>query len=197
MRIEAGADTAVVAGEGGVAAPVPLFALLQFKPVLTEKGLLVWPNAESLGLESDPRIHGWWVAGVRRIELVSWVGTYGKTLRVPHGAEDAARFGAQVVATECIGCHRVRGTGGTAGPELVKAFQAKGGAAFSEELERHPATSQRLFRPPTSEDSARIAQFLRAVAASGESTPSDDRRQEDRDEGLQESPPLEPPGSGP
>jgi hypothetical protein len=58
MRIEVGADTAVVAGEGGVAAPVPLFALLQFKPVLTEKGLLVWPNAESLGLERDPRIHG-------------------------------------------------------------------------------------------------------------------------------------------
>jgi mono/diheme cytochrome c family protein len=188
MRIEAGADTAVVTGEGGVAMPVPLFAVLQFTPVLTEKGSLVWPNAESRGLESDPRIHGWWVAGVRRIDLVSWVRTYGKALRVPPGAEDAARFGAEGVATECIGCHRVRGAGGSAGADLVKTFQARGGAAFLEELERHPATPLRLFRPQTREASARIVQFLKAVAAGERSTPSDDGDRDGRGEGPMEAP---------
>jgi hypothetical protein len=70
----------------------------------------------------------------------------------------------------------------------VKTFQARGGAAFLEELERHPATPLRLFRPQTREASARIVQFLKAVAAGERSTPSDDGDRDGRGEGPMEAP---------
>jgi hypothetical protein len=146
------ADTAVFHGEGGRAAAVPLVTIKQLKPVLADKVAgasiagwrreaaplqLAWPNLDAPGIDSDPRLRWWWVGGVRRVELVSWVATYGKALRVPPGASDAARLGAEVLATSCLGCHRLRGVGGTRGPVLTSALVAGEARAVARRLRAH------------------------------------------------------------
>ncbi|HTP29360.1 MAG TPA: hypothetical protein VMK12_27310 [Anaeromyxobacteraceae bacterium] len=127
------ADTAIFHARDGYAVPVPLIVLRQLKPVLADKvnGVpvrdwseqaaplqLAWPNLDQPGIDSDPRQRWWWVGSVTRVELQNWLATYGKALHVPAGAGNEALMGAQAVVVSCIACHRVRGLGGTVGPEL-------------------------------------------------------------------------------
>jgi hypothetical protein len=81
----------------------------------------------------------------------------------------------------------------------VKGFRSSGGAEFLGKVDRHPATSLRLFWPQTREASARIVEFLKAVAAGDKSTPSDEGGRDERDQDSEMAPPLEPepPAVGP
>lgn len=152
LELARDADTAVFHGEGGRVAAVPLVSIRQLRPVLADRVdgadtgawrrgaaplQLAWPNLDAPGIDSDPRLRWWWVGGVERVELVSWLATYGKALGVPPGADDAARLGADVLATSCLGCHRVRGAGGTRGPELTQALVRGGPQGLATRLRDH------------------------------------------------------------
>ncbi len=188
MAVRREADTAVVHGEGGVSVPVPLPVLRQLRPVLADHVdgeptgsagaapslLLAWPDRDHPGIETDPRLRWWWVTGVQRIELRSWIATYGRALRVPAGAPDAARHGADVIAAQCIGCHAVRGVGGARGPSLTE------GEAPIDRLRHHaPRLADHLrmmgrsSAAPmlTSTMAADVATFLAAVHVAGPPRP--------------------------
>ncbi len=186
MEVKREADVAVVHGVGGVAAPVSLALVRQLRPVLADSVggedvarwragaaplQLAWPNLEHPGLDTDPRVRWWWVGGVSRIVLEEWTSTYGRALRVPHGAGDAARLGAGVLATSCIGCHRVRGVGGTRGPPLT------GGAIDARRVLALPRTHLRQVSGSagapdfTPDDAGQVAAFVSAVRVAG---PDDD-----------------------
>ena len=183
MEVMREADIAVVHGEDGVAVPVPLPMIRQLKPVLADSVggerveawragaaplQLAWPNVDHPGVDTDPRMPWWWVGGVSRIEIRSWTATYGKALRVPSGASDAARLGVDVLASRCIGCHRVRGVGGTRGPALTGNDQAR--ARLPARLRTHLRAVSGIhdIAEPTPEEVASVAAFLEAVAIAGE-----------------------------
>lgn len=197
------ADTAVFHGEGGRAAAVPLVTIKQLKPVLADKVAgaaiagwrreaaplqLAWPNLDAPGIDSDPRLRWWWVGGVRRVELVSWVATYGKALRVPPGASDAARLGAEVLATSCLGCHRLRGVGGTRGPVLTSALVAGEARAVARRLRAHLQRTSGVASAPELTPTAvgQAIAFLHAVELAAQ--PEDE---------IKEPEPIEPPPSVP
>ena len=136
MELNHDADTAIVHGADGVEVPVPLAVVRQLRPVLADHAngtpfgpsaagpvslSLVWPNLDHPGIDTDPRMRWWWVGGVEKIVIQSWLATYGRALQVPAGAPASARLGADVVSAQCIGCHRIHGMGGTRGPELVRS----------------------------------------------------------------------------
>ncbi len=182
MDLEKDADTAVFHGRGGYRAAVPLAAVRQLKPVLADRVngaavgawrsdsaplVLAWPNVEAPGIDSDPRMRWWWVSGVTKLELVSWIATYGRALRVPQGASDEARLGADVIATQCMECHRVRGVGGTGGRELTGAA-GRDLESFAASLRVHLQKAGMASAPEVTPAAARqIAAFLRAVEVSG------------------------------
>ncbi|HEX9290367.1 MAG TPA: c-type cytochrome [Anaeromyxobacteraceae bacterium] len=204
VEVRKDADTAIFHGRGGYAVPVPVSALRQIKPVLADKvdGIavgewregaaplqLAWPNVDQPGIESDPRARWWWVGGVTKVEMQSWVGTYGKALRVPPGASDDARLGADAISVSCIGCHRVRGVGGTRGPEL-KDGGARDPQAFAAMLRDHLGRTSGMDVPETSPAAARqIAAFLRALEIAG-------TRPEEEIQPPEPPPPLPPPVPG-
>ena len=174
------ADTAVFHGDSGRAAAVPLVSIRQLKPVLADKVdgaeittwrpgaaplQLAWPNLDAPGIDSDPRMRWWWVGGVRKVELVSWIATYGKALRVPPGASDAARLGADVLANSCLGCHRLRGVGGTRGPELSAGLVKADTTALSARLRVHLQRVSGVASAPEVTPAAvgQVVAFLRAV----------------------------------
>jgi mono/diheme cytochrome c family protein len=196
------ADVALVHGRGGIAVIVPLAAIRQLRPVLADKVdgeatrawradagtlLLSWPNREQPGIDTDPRMRWWWVPGVIKVELVDWIPTYGRALRVPPGAGDEARLGADVLQGSCLNCHKLRGVGGTRGPELKDELVVKDPAAFRTLLADHLAKVSGLASAPeTTPGQARsVAAFLRAVEIAGAGRP---------DEEIKEKPPLPPPG---
>lgn len=177
------ADGVVFHGADGYRLAVPVALLRQLQPVLADEVdgrpveswsagagplLLAWPDAEALGPASDPRAPWWWVRGVRRIELVRWSEVDGKALRVPAGATDEARRGAEAFGARCLPCHRIRGTGGAVGPELAKRLAVAGEPdRLAEKLTGHLARKSGLpaaADPPPGE-ARLIAAFLRAVAA--------------------------------
>ena len=183
MELEHEADTAVFRGDRGLAVPVPVAVVRQLNPVLADRVdggavaawrtgarplQLAWPNREAPGIDTDPRMRWWWVEGVTEVALQSWVRTYGRALRVPVGAPDEARLGAEAIASSCIGCHRVRGTGGRRGPELTGAL-AGDGAALAERLRDHLAKASGGGSAPEvlPATARRIAAFLRAVELAG------------------------------
>jgi hypothetical protein len=184
MELSPGVDTAIFHGRDGYAAPVPIAALRQLRPVLAYRVndapvgewskeaaplQLAWPNVDQPGIDSDPRMRWWWVGGVERVELRSWVATYGKALRVPQGSSDEARLGAEAISLSCIACHKVRGVGGTRGPELrSQAVQGDRGA-FSETIRKHLSSVSGMdSAPETSGASARqIAAFLQVIDLPG------------------------------
>ena len=200
------ADLALFRGEGGMVAAVPLTSVRQLKPVLadTVDGApvsgwrkeaaplqLAWPVEEWPGIESDPRLRWWWVGAVTKVELVSWNATYGKALRVPPGASDVARLGADVLGTSCMGCHRVRGAGGTRGPELTAAL-APEPTAFATALRDHlrRASGQSSAPETTPAAAGQVLAFLRAIELAAR--PEDEVKEPERPE----APPAKP-GYGP
>lgn len=211
MELGKGVDIAIFHGQDGYAIPVPIAALRQLRPILADKVngapvagwdkasaplQLAWPNVDQPGIDSDPRMRWWWVGGVKRVEMQSWVATYGRALRVPQGSSDEARLGAESISVSCVACHKVRGVGGTRGPEL-RAGAMHGDQAFADSMREHLSkTSGGGAAPETSGVVARqIAAFLRAVDLAG-SRPDE--------EPPLEQPPLPPrtpggygPGIGP
>ena len=198
-------DIALVHGRGGLAVAVPVAALRQLRPILADRVdgapisawradagtlLLAWPNQEQPGIDTDPRMRWWWVPGVVKIEMVSWLPTYGRALRVPAGASDEARLGAEVVQGSCLNCHKVRGIGGTRGAKLDDEAVAKDPGSFSSRMRDHLAkTSGMPAAPQVTPTQARdVAAFLRAVEIAGQGRP---------DEEIKEAPPLPPPGRPP
>jgi hypothetical protein len=174
------ADTAVFRGEGGRAAVVPLVSIRQLRPVLADKVdgaavavwrpeaaplQLAWPDLEAPGIETDPRVRWWWVGGVRKVELVNWLASYGKALRVPPGATDAARLGADVIATSCLSCHRLRGVGGTRGPELTAGLVRGDAGALASRLRLHLQRASGVASAPELAPASvgQVVAFLRAV----------------------------------
>ncbi len=214
MAVRREADTAVVHGEGGVRVPVPLPLLRQLHPVLADHVdgeptrstgagpslLLAWPDRDHPGIETDPRLRWWWVSGVQRIELRSWIATYGRALRVPAGAPDAARHGADIIAAQCIGCHAVRGTGGARGPSLTdREGPLDRLRDHAPQLADHLRVVGRSTAAPTltSSMAADVATFLAAVQVAGppQPEPADDQSEVPGDP-FGPSAPL-PPGEPP
>jgi len=213
MELDKGADIAIFHGQDGYVVLVPIAALRQLRPILADKVngapvvewnkaaaplQLAWPNVDQPGIDSDPRMRWWWVGGVKKIEVQSWEATYGRALRVPQGASDEARLGAEAISVSCMACHKVRGVGGTRGPELRSGTVPRDIEAFLNDMREHVAkvTGMRS-APETSALVARqIAAFLRAVELAG-SRPEE--------ETPPEQPPLPPrapggsygPGMGP
>lgn len=177
-----GADLLAFHGAGGRRAAVPVNAVRQLRPVLAaeEDGrpvggpldgrLLAWPDLDAPGLATDPRVRWWWLRGVKRVEALSWMESDGKALRVPPGAGDEARRGAGDFATSCMTCHRIRGQGGTAGPELTRFLGSGGPPRLTALLPGHLAARSGQPGVPDLPAAAagRIAAFLEAVARSGE-----------------------------
>jgi hypothetical protein len=183
------ADTAVFYGHDGLAVAVPLAAVRQLKPVLAYRVdgapveqwqapaaplQLAWPNVEQPGIDTDPRMRWWWVPGVTKISVHSWVATYGRALRVPPGASDEARLGADSLQAQCLGCHRVRGVGGTRGPELNDAFVHTRPEPFQGSFRDHlqKVSGVSLAGDPSQLNGRQIASFLHAVELAG--TPPDE-----------------------
>lgn len=203
LETERGADTAVFHGADGYEAPIAIAALRQHRPVLADRVdgapipaprgplVLAWPTSETPGLQRDPRARGWWVEGVTRIEVVSWIDSYGRALRVPAGAPDDARPGAQAFQTSCLACHRVRGRGGTRGPDLTERLaptEARAGLAAA--LRAHRST---LVAELPATTVRQLSAFLGAVGVAGAAAPED----EPPPEPIPPAPPPRPPGLGP
>ncbi len=178
-----GVDTAIFHGWNGYAVAVSLAALRQLRPVLADKVngapvgdwnkdaaplQLAWPNVDQPGIDSDPRMRWWWVGGVKKVELQSWISTYGRALRVPQGSSDEARLGAEAISVSCMTCHKVRGVGGTRGAEL-RSGTLNDLQAFSDAMREHVAKASGMdSAPETSAVTARqIAAFLRAIELAG------------------------------
>jgi hypothetical protein len=208
LELDRGADTAVFHGARGVEAVVPIPALRQHRPVLADRVdggpltaarpdaaplLLAWPTAESPGLEHDPRARAWWVEGVHRVEVVSWVETYGRALRVPAGAPDDARPGAAAFQTSCLDCHRVRGRGGTRGPDLTSRLAttaAREGLATALRTHADVPGARRVAELPAP-TVGQLSAFLGSVAVAAASGT------DDAAEPPPELPPLPPPPRAP
>jgi mono/diheme cytochrome c family protein len=188
LPLRAGVDVVVLHGRGGARVPVPLNAIRQSRPVLATEAdgrpldggagdsgplLVAWPDAEAPGLDTDPRVRWWWVRGVSRLEMASWAEKYGRALRVPLGAGDEARRGADLFASQCLHCHRLRGQGGEVGPELTAA--PLGGGRLEISLPGHLAGQAGGGAPEISGAAARqVAAFLAAVQASAGDRPQDE-----------------------
>lgn len=205
LPLKRGADLLAFHGAGGRRAAVPVNAVRQMRPVLAAEAdgravggpadgrHLAWPDVDSPGLATDPRLRWWWLRGVKRVEALSWEQADGRALRVPPGAGDDARRGAEAFATSCMTCHRVRGVGGTAGPELTRFLAAGEPAQLPGLLSGHLAARSGYRGVPDLPEAAvgRIAAFLRAVALAGEHQPAEE---EIREPEVQPPPPLPGPG---
>lgn len=208
MEISKGVDIAVFHGQDGYVAPVPIAAMRQLKPILADKVnggavadwnkaaaplQLAWPNVDEPGIDTDPRMRWWWVGGVRKVEMQSWVATYGRALRVPQGSSDDARLGAEAISVSCLACHKVRGVGGTRGPALRGASIPGDAEAFASSMREHLSkVTGSQSAPETSGVATRqIAAFLRAIELAG-SRPEDEAPLE-----QPPPPPRTPGGYGP
>jgi hypothetical protein len=199
LELDKAVDVVVVHGEDGYQVPIPLSVVRQLGPVLADRVngtplaearpdaapfALVWPTRDAPGLAHDPRARWWWVDGVKRLEVISWGTTYGVALRVPTGAADEARPGADGFETSCINCHRVRGVGGSRGPELTTklkdpvAHERFAGLVRNHAARRDAAAIAALPAPSVRQ----IGAFLRAVALAGPPLPGEEPPVERRDE---------------
>ncbi len=189
MHLAEGVDTAIVHSRDGYVVGVPLILMRQLRPVLADRAdgkplaewgrsigremrplLLAWPNLERPGFDSDPRARSWWPSDVDSVEMVRWEQTYGKALRVPAGAGDDARLGAEAFSFHCIMCHRMRGIGGQRGPELTNVARGGDPARLVERLRAHASSmGLPLLAPRDDEMLRQIASFLRAVELAGPS----------------------------
>jgi len=132
------------------------------------------------------------VGGVSTLVVESWVRTYGRALALPPEASDQARRGVEHVAGHCLPCHRVRGAGGTRGPDLARSLSGWPAQRIAAWLVPH---STQAWLPDGSDgDQARreIAAFLQA-AASSPAPPEDWAGDPEEAPRRQEPPP--PPGT--
>lgn len=195
VRPKRGVDLLVARGRDGRLALLPWTRLRDLRPILADRAdgkpvgdwarqagaalqapLLAWPNLEQPGLALDPRAPAWWVSGVSALVVEAWVGSYGRALALSTEASDQARRGQARVADHCLPCHRVRGAGGTTGPELgLPGWSAE---RIASRLESHGAVA---WLPAGAEgDAARreMAAFLQAVASTP--APAEDGKEEPR-----------------
>jgi mono/diheme cytochrome c family protein len=134
VELAGGADAFLVRTRDGRAIAVPLPVVRELGPVLARRAggaelperVLAWPNTTRRGLLTDPRASLWWARGVVSLELVSLARAFGPALHVPEGAPPGALAGAGLFAARCLGCHQVRGAGGTAGPDLTRTAPPAG-----------------------------------------------------------------------
>jgi len=184
VRPKRGVDVLVVRGRDGREALVTRTRLKDLRPILADRAdgkpiaewareagaalegpLLAWPDLEQPGLALDPRVPAWWVSGVSALVVESWVASYGRALALPPEASDQARRGVERVAGHCLPCHRVRGAGGTRGPDLAKALAAWPPDRMAARLEAHSAQAWLPAGADGDEARREIAAFLQAVAA--------------------------------
>lgn len=199
MALARGADTAAIRGAGGYLAAIPLSNLRQLRPVLADRAggqrlaelRLVWPNLDWPGLESDPRVRFWWVDGVADVDVLDWDKSFGRALRLPAGAADAARLGSDEVVTWCFSCHRVHGVGGERGRDLTRAAEGASGAQPARRIAAHAAAESRALgaAPPPRGAPARIAAFLAAVQSAGPLPAAPEGKDAEPDEGEPDEPP--------
>jgi mono/diheme cytochrome c family protein len=191
-----GADLAVVHGRGGYVVAIPIPAIRQHRPILADTSggrplaaaggeagriALIWPNIEAPGFDLDPRTRWWWPRDVARVELVPWFKAYGQALRVPPGAGDLARRGADAFATDCIHCHTLRGAGGKRGPDLSGGITPEGREAFVAAVKAHAARVPQLEGTNVARSVGAIAAFLEAVETAGPAQPGDEPEPEQTD----------------
>ena len=146
VELGRGADTVIVRTADGAAIPIPLTVVRQFRPTLADRAngtrlatrVLAWPTLEQRGIETDPRHVTWWARNIVALELADWQRTYGVALATPEGAPDAARRGSTWYAERCVTCHKMRGVGGTRGPDLTTVAARLGQAPFETLLDKHP-----------------------------------------------------------
>lgn len=171
-----GADTLVVVTADGLAVPLTFGLIRQYGPILADRAdgapvalRLAWPNLDQRGLDADPRAPLWWASPVEAMEVVSWGGTWGRVLRPPPGAGDAARLGAGQYGLRCAPCHRFHGVGGGKGPALDGAAARLGEAAFVAAVRAHPGWPAGLGveLQPVEEVAAQAAAFLAAADQAG------------------------------
>jgi hypothetical protein len=181
VSLESGTDLAVFHGGGGEVAVLSIPALRQTKPLLayhkdpqsheTASFDLAFPNLDEPGIDTDPAVASSWLPGVDRIEMRRYSTSYGRALRVPLGAKDEARLGADRITNSCLRCHALRGVGGTRGGELHDLGIERDPALFSAHLKEH------LRRLESDSPGARVGEgalreivaFLEAVDRSGAS----------------------------
>jgi hypothetical protein len=172
VDLRKGADTAVIRTADGSAIPVPLTMIRTFRPVLADHAngvrittpIVAWPTEVQRGLATDPRATSWWAREVVAFEIVSWQRTYGTALAPPEGADDAARRGADVYVESCIGCHQIRGAGGTKGPDLSTVALRLRGDAFLGLLPSHWGSAERHRRDTSDAWQGEVWSFLGAIA---------------------------------
>jgi len=180
VELKKGADTAVFRTADGAAIPVPLTVIRTLRPVLADHAggvrlsspVVAWPTEAQRGLATDPRAPAWWARDVVAFEIASWQRTYAPALAEPEGATDAARRGADVYVESCIGCHRVRGAGGTKGPDLSTVASRIRGDAFLALLPQHAGAVERSRRDPSEAWESEVWAFLAVVATLPPPTPS-------------------------
>lgn len=202
VKLTRGADTVVVRTGDGEAIAIPLTVVRQARPVLADRAdgqsiserILAWPNLEQRGLQSDPRAPRWWARDVRSLELVNGY-LYARSLAVPEGASQGARLGADVFATRCSACHRLRKAGGEKGPDLTRVADRMKAQSFEVLLARHPGwAAGRAAELPGPDAVEQVWDFLRAVASDAanprEELPERDLDRERAERG--EPPPSQP-----
>jgi mono/diheme cytochrome c family protein len=178
VKLLPGADTLVVFTTDGEAIPVPIWKLMEMRPVLADRAdgtalpdrVLAWPNVEQPGLETDPRSREWWARRISKLEVHDWERSFGRALRPPPGASDDARLGSGQFGLRCVACHQVRGMGGTKGPELTFAGDRLDSVRFSAAVQKHPhfaGDAARRSDSPAEQVLGQVWAFLRAVARSG------------------------------
>lgn len=203
VKLKRGADTLVVRTTDGEAIPVPIWKLMEMRPVLADRAdgtalpdrVLAWPNVEQPGLETDPRSRAWWARKISKLEIQDWERSFGRALRPPVGADDEARLGAGQFGLRCVACHRLRGVGGTKGPELTRAGDRLDATRFAIAVEKHPhlsADAARHADAPGTQVVDQVWAFLRAVARSGPPTAEDQPEENGPKDG--EEPEPEPTG---
>ncbi len=198
LDLTGGADTLLLRTGDGRAVPVPLQVIRALRPVLAGHAegsalparLVAWPNVAHHGVNSDPRAVLWWARDVVALELVSWARVMGPALHLPEGAPAGALAGATAFGTRCLACHRVRRTGGTAGPELARGGKVPGAVELAKVLPGHPGWASPGTAPPRPEVVSQLAAFLWTVAR----TPEEDEEAEQEPE---KPPPLPPPPAFP
>src|SRR5919197_451224 len=189
VELKKGVDIAVFHGKDGYTAPVSIAAIRQLRPVLADTVdgssvtawrdsaaplVLAWPNVDQPGIDTDPRMRWWWVQGVTQVEMQSWVASYGRALRVPAGASDDARLGADAFSVQCMTCHKLRNVGGTRGPDLTAAAARKDFQSLASSMREH---LQRVGPPGLEPGPAalrQIAAFLREIDIAGSKADGDE-----------------------
>jgi hypothetical protein len=166
-----GADTVIVRTADKAAVPIPITLVRQLHAVLADRAdgervplVVAWPNAEQIGLTTDPRQPLWWAHDVVALEIVDFQAALGRALWPPEGAPDGARLGSDTFASRCIACHALRGAGGQKGPDLTEVATRLSPEAFRKHLETHPGWAQRGYETPGPEAALDLWSFLRSVS---------------------------------